>query len=95
MEIFIHFWIRNIPPIFGEKLGATYMEDLVDAADSVEFQDKVDIVLSEWSGMSLPSSSDIERSLICSSQSPYYSGLHAAFYTRKMWSWFPSDYIYD
>ena len=47
----------NIPPqpskdildaIFGKKLGSTYMEGLVDAAEGVEFQEKLDRALVEW-----------------------------------------------
>ena len=50
-----------VDAIFGKKLGPTYMVGLVDAADSVKFQEKMDILVREWRGMSLPSSADIER----------------------------------
>lgn len=44
-----------------DAIFVTYIEGLVDAGDSVEFQKKVDIVFSDWRNMSLPSSADIER----------------------------------
>ena len=47
--------------IFGKKLASTYMEGLVDAAEGVEFQEKLDRALAEWRDMALPSSADIER----------------------------------
>ena len=102
----VMFYKCNIPQqpssdivdaIFGKKLRPTYMEGLIDAADSVDFQEKVDVVLSEWRAMSLPSLVDIERFItwFVTHKIPYYIQDSMLRSVRRMWSWFPSDYIYN
>ena len=60
----------NIPPqngndiiddIFGKRFGSTYVEGLVDASDSIDFQEKVEKILEKWRNLSVPSSANVER----------------------------------
>ena len=45
--------------IFGNKVGTTYIEGLVDAVDSNDLDEKVERLIAKWSHMELCSSSDM------------------------------------
>ena len=47
--------------IFGKKLGSVYIEGLVDAQDSSDFQEKVARLIEKWQDIALPSSGNMER----------------------------------
>ena len=53
----------NIPPqngddiiddMFGKRFGSTYVEGLVDASDSIDFQEKVEKILEKWRNLFVP-----------------------------------------
>ena len=47
--------------VFGKKLGSSYIEGLVDALDSVDFQEKLDKVVSVWQSLAVASSANMDR----------------------------------
>ena len=47
--------------IFGKKVGSVYIEGLVDAQDSYDFQEKVKRLVERLQHASLPSQADMER----------------------------------
>ena len=75
--------------IFGKKLGPTYMVGLIDAADSVEFNEKMDILVREWRGMSTfylaqPTSKDLLVGLLLT-KLPLFRIRCYVQYERNVW----------
>ena len=51
---------KIIDDIFGHTLADTFIEGLVDSENDIDFQEKVDSVVSSWREMPTPSSVDME-----------------------------------
>ena len=52
--------VEIVDDIFGKKLGAVYIEGLVDAYDTEDFDEKLEKVITKWRNVSQPSCADIE-----------------------------------
>ena len=46
--------------VFGQRLGTTFKEGLVDSLDSDDFQCKLESLLSKWQNLDTSSSADME-----------------------------------
>ena len=51
---------KIIDDIFGHTLADTFIEGLVDSENDIDFQEKVDSVVSSWREMPTPSSVDMK-----------------------------------
>ena len=47
--------------IFGKRLGSDYIKGLVDASDTIDFQEKMQRVVETWRNIAIPSSANMDR----------------------------------
>ena len=72
-----------------------YVEDLVDASDTIDFQEKVEKVFEKWRNMSMLFSRFGEiHFMVFKSQGPSNTRLHASISEGRVWPWFTSKQVH-